>query len=110
MSVSRDSRIGLPLSSDSSTASSRPRSWMIRAIRYRYLARSRPDIGPQTFLYALRAARTARSTSPGPASATSASTSSVAGLTDLKALPSVGSTNVAVDEEAVRRPEVHHGP
>lgn len=66
---------------------------MIRAIRYRYLARSRPDIGPQTFLYALRAARTARSTSPGPASATSASTSSVAGLTDLKAPPSVGSTN-----------------
>ena len=50
MSTSRDSRIGLPLSIDSSTASSRARSWMMRAIRYRYLARSAPRIGPQTSL------------------------------------------------------------
>src|ERR1700730_1277050 len=40
MSTSRDSRIGLPLSSDSRTASSRERSWMIRAMRNRYLPRS----------------------------------------------------------------------
>ena len=43
-STSRDSLIGLPLSSDSSTASSRARSWMIRAMRKRYLARSAPGI------------------------------------------------------------------
>ncbi len=67
---------------------------MSRAIRYRYFARSRPGIGPQTLSYALRAARTARSTSSAPASATSASTSSEAGLIDLKLPPSVGSTNL----------------
>src|SRR5690606_845107 len=92
-STSRDSRIGLPLSSDSSTASSRDRSAMIRAIRNRYFARSRPGIGPQTCSYAARAALTARSTSPVPATATSASTSSVAGFTDFITPPSVGSTN-----------------
>jgi hypothetical protein len=57
------------------------------------LDRSRPDIGPQTLSYAVRAAATARSTSAGPASATSASTSSDAGLIDLKDPPSDGSTN-----------------
>ena len=31
--MSRDSLIGLPLSIDSSTANSRPRSWMMRAMR-----------------------------------------------------------------------------
>src|SRR5690606_11303345 len=90
--MSRDSRIGLPLSSDSSTASSRDRSAMIRAIRNRYFARSRPGIGPQTCSYAARAARTARSTSPAPASATSASTSSEAGFTDLLTPPTAGAT------------------
>ena len=45
-STSRDSRIGLPLSSVSSTASSRARSATIRAMRNRYLARSAPGIGP----------------------------------------------------------------
>ena len=66
---------------------------MSRAIRNRYLARSRPGIGPQTFSYAVRAARTARSTSSAPASAISASTSSEAGFTDLKLPPEAGSTN-----------------
>ena len=66
---------------------------MIRAIRNRYLARSRPGIGPQTFSYAARAAADARSTSCAPASATSARTSSEAGLIVLKVPPSVGSTN-----------------
>ena len=46
-STSRDSRIGLPLSSDSSTASSRARSCMMRAMRNRYLPRSRAgSFGP----------------------------------------------------------------
>ena len=39
-STSRDSRIGLPPSSDSSTANSRERSCRMRAIRKRYFARS----------------------------------------------------------------------
>ena len=47
MSTSRDSRIGLPLSSVSSTASSRARSWISRAIRNRYLPRSRRGIADQ---------------------------------------------------------------
>src|SRR3954469_6573956 len=93
MSTSRDSRIGLPLSSDSSTASSRERSWISRAIRNRYFARSRPLIGPQTLSNALRAERTALSTSAGPASLTSASTSSDAGETVLNGFPSVASVN-----------------
>src|SRR5579859_446872 len=80
MSTSLVSLIGLPLSIDSSTANSRERSWRILAIRYRYLARSEPGIGPQTRSYASRAAATARSTSAGPAMATLASGSSVAGL------------------------------
>src|SRR3954451_3355628 len=83
MSTSRDSLIGLRLSSDSSTASSRERSWTIRAIRNRYFARSAPG-SPDHTGNARRAAATARSTSSGPASATSASTSSEAGLTVLK--------------------------
>ena len=72
--------MGLPLSSDSSTASSRARSWMARAIRNRYLPRSAPDSADQTPSYARRAARIASSTSAGPASATSASGVSSAGL------------------------------
>ena len=59
MSTSRDSLIGLPLSIDSSTAISRARSWMIRAIRKRYLPRSAPLIRDQTRVYARRAALTA---------------------------------------------------
>src|SRR3954470_25060994 len=47
-------------------------------------------MGPQTFVYARRAAATAASTSAAPASVTSASTSSVAGLTVLRPpVPSV---------------------
>src|SRR4051812_3469755 len=46
MSMSRDSRIGLPLSSDSRTANSRARSCRMRAIRNRYLPRSAGRIGP----------------------------------------------------------------
>ena len=83
----------MPLSSDSSTASSRERSWISRAIRNRYFALSLPLIGPQTFSNAFRAAFTALSTSAGPASLTSASTSSDAGLTVLKLRPSIVSTN-----------------
>ncbi len=81
MSTSLVSLIGLPLSIDSSTANSRARSCRIRAIRYRYLARSEPGIGPQTCSYAARAALTARSTSALPASATLLRVSSVAGFT-----------------------------
>src|SRR5215472_15448662 len=80
MSTSLVSLIGLPLSIDSSTANSRARSCRILAIRYRYLARSDPGIGPQTRSWAVRATATARSTSAGPASATLARGSSVAGL------------------------------
>src|SRR6266542_2525425 len=65
----------------------------MRAIRYRYLPRSRGDNRVQTSSYALRAARTARSTSSAPAALTSASTSSVAGLMVLNGWPSAGSTN-----------------
>ena len=87
MSTSRDSLIGLPLSIDSSTASSRARSWMMRAMRKRYFPRSAPDILDQTRVWARRAAFTARSTSASSASATSASTSSVLGEIVLNALP-----------------------
>ncbi len=71
--------IGLPLSRVSSTAISRARSWMIRAIRKRYLPRSAPLIRDHTRVWARRAAFTAASTSEASASATSPSTSSVAG-------------------------------
>src|SRR5215469_14701656 len=93
MSTSRDSRIGLPLSRLSSTANSRARSCSTRAIRYRYLARSRPGIGPQVDSYARRAAATAASTSAAPASATRASGSSVAGLIVAKVVPSAAGRN-----------------
>jgi len=72
--------IGLPLSIVSTTASSRARSAMPRAIRNRYLPRSSPDIFDQTVSYAARAARTASSTSSVDAHETVASSSSVAGL------------------------------
>ena len=85
--------MGLPLSSDSSTASSRARSWMTRAMRNKYLARSRPGIADHVVSNACRAALTARSTSCDPAALTSASTSSLAGLTVLNGSPSTGSTN-----------------
>src|ERR1022692_4699763 len=81
MSTSLVSLIGLPLSIDSSTANSRERSCRIRAIRYKYLARSAPGIGPQTCSKAVRAAATARSTSALPASAILLRVSSVAGFT-----------------------------
>ena len=79
MSTSRDSRSGLPPSSVSTTASSRARSWMSRAIRNRYLARSRSGRAAQRG-WAARAASMAALTSAGPAHATSAIGSSVAGL------------------------------
>jgi hypothetical protein len=87
MSTSRLSLIGLPLSRVSSTANSRARSCMMRAIRKRYFPRSAPLIRDHTRVYAVRAALTARSTSSALASATSASTSSVAGLIVLNASP-----------------------
>ena len=87
MSTSRDSLIGLPLSIDSSTAISRARSWMIRAIRKRYLLRSAPLICDHTREYARRAALTALSTSFSLASATSERTSSVLGEIVLKDFP-----------------------
>src|SRR3954452_4037801 len=87
MSTSRDSRIGLPLSSDSRTANSRARSCSRRAIRNRYLPRSAGRIGPQTLVKALRAALTARSTSASLPVAMSARTSSVAGFTVLNGVP-----------------------
>ena len=59
---------------------------MMRAIRNRYLARSDPGIADQV-PNALRAARTARSTSSSDAVATSARTSSEAGLIVLKDFP-----------------------
>src|SRR5262245_56625723 len=93
MSTSLVSLIGLPLSRLSSTANSRARSWMTRAIRYRYLARSRPGIVPQDWSKACRAAATARSTSASPACATLARGSSDAGLTVLKCSPLTGAVN-----------------
>ena len=79
MSTSRDSRKGLPPSIVSTTASSRERSWIRRAMRNRYLARSR-SFSAAHFGCAARADSTAASTSPGPAQAISAIGSSVAGL------------------------------
>ena len=79
MSTSRDSRIGLPPSSDSTIASSRARSWISRAIRNTYLPRSSAGSRCQRGS-ASRAAATAASTSASPACAISASGSSVAGL------------------------------
>lgn len=84
--------MGLPLSRVSRTASSRLRSWMTRAMRNRYLARSEPGSADH-FSKALRAAFTARSTSSEPAWATSERTSSEDGETVLKTLPSAASTN-----------------
>src|SRR6478672_11568779 len=78
-STSRDSRIGLPPSSDSATASSRDFSCTSRAIRYRCLPRSAAgsrDHGP----YASRAAATAAATSAFVPSVISAIGSSVAGF------------------------------
>src|SRR5438552_3615776 len=64
----------------STTANSRERSCMIRAIRYRYFARSLPGRRDQTVSCARRAAVTARFTSAFVAFATRESVSSVAGL------------------------------
>src|ERR1035437_2598988 len=93
MSTSRDSFIGLPLSRVSRTANSRARSARMRAIRKRYLPRSAPGKRPHGPSKAVRAARTANSTSATPASLTSARTSSEDGLMVLKLDPSVDSTN-----------------
>jgi hypothetical protein len=86
--------IGLPESIDSRTANSRERSWRIRAIRYRYFARSRPAIEPQLFLNALRAARTAFSMSAAVPRAIWVSVSSVAGLTLTNVWPSDAGTSL----------------
>ena len=79
--------IGLPLSRVSTTASSRARSAMPRAIRNRYLPRSEPDIGDQTLSYARRAAATARSTSAAFTVDTVDSFSPVPGLIESKSAP-----------------------
>ena len=73
--------IGLPPSIDSTMASSRAFSWIARAMRKMYFARSLPRIFDQYLVVrASRAAFTASSTSRASASATSASFSSVLGL------------------------------
>src|SRR5262245_33016370 len=66
---------------------------MTRAIRYRYLARSRPGSRPQVASNAVRADATALSTSAGPAWATRARGSSEAGLSVVKDSPLAGGTN-----------------
>ena len=78
--MSRDSRIGLPPSIVSTTASSRARSCISRAIRNRYLPRSSAGSAAH-FFCAARAALTARAMSFASATPTSAIASSVAGLT-----------------------------
>jgi len=67
---------------------------MIRAMRKRYFARSRPGILPQTFSKARRAVLTEKSTSASPPQAISVSLSSVAGLIVSKYLPVMGATNL----------------
>ena len=79
MSTSRDSLSGLPPSIVSTTASSRERSWISRAIRNRYLPRS-SGWRAAHFGNAARALSIAAITSSEPAYATSASGSSLAGL------------------------------
>src|SRR3954452_22204921 len=69
MSRSRLSLIGLPLLRLSATASSRARSCTSRAMRNRYLPRSRPLIFDHVLSCARRAAVTAASTSASLASA-----------------------------------------
>ena len=77
----------------SRTANSRLRSCRIRAIRNRYLARSRPGSPPQLLPVARRAERMALSTSASVALATSASGSSVDGSIVLKVAPSDDGTS-----------------
>ena len=90
--MSRDSRIGLPPSIVSTTASSRARSCIRRAIRNRYLPRSRP--GRSAHLRcASRAVSTACATSSSPATAIEAIFFSVAGLTVGADFPERGSAN-----------------
>src|SRR5437667_466220 len=79
MSRSRVSRIDLPLSRLSSTASSRACFCTSRARAYRCRARACPD-RPDQPASALRAAATAASTSASPACVTRASFAVVAGL------------------------------
>ena len=90
--MSRDSRIGLPPSIVSTTASSRARSCISRAIRNRYLPRSRPGRAAH-LRCASRATWIAWAMSSSPAIATCAMGSSVAGLTVGAALPERGSAN-----------------
>src|SRR6267378_477874 len=79
MSRSRVSRIDLPLSRLSSTASRRECFWTARARAYKWRARVWPDSADQVG-NALRAAATAASTSALPAWVTRASRAVVAGL------------------------------
>src|SRR5690348_14215258 len=90
--MSRVSRIDLPLSRLSSTASSREVFWTSRASAYRWRARACPD-KLRHAANAARAACTARSTSGTPAWATRASTSRVAGLIVSKRSPACGTTH-----------------
>src|SRR6266404_4037498 len=79
MSRSRVSRIDLPLSRLSSTASRRECFWTARARAYKWRARAWPDSADQVG-NSLRAAATAASTSAWPAWVTRASRAVVAGL------------------------------
>ena len=86
--------IGLPESIDSRTANSRLRSCMIRAIRNRYFARSRPGRLPHERRPARTAAATALSMSAAEAFATSASGCSVDGSTVVNVAPPAASRNL----------------
>src|SRR5205809_6118828 len=92
MSTSRDSLIGLPPFSDSSTENSRARSARMRAIRNMYFERSPGDVlhhGRD----ASRAACTASATSSSPACAILASGSSSRGEIVTKVSPDFAGTN-----------------
>ena len=95
--------MGLPPSSDSSTANSRLRSWRMRAMRNRYLARSRPGSVDQSRLKARRATATALLTSSTLARAISAMGSSVAGIDGGEPLAAARRDLLAANEEPVAR-------
>src|SRR3981081_4090382 len=101
--------MGLPLSSDSRTASSRDRSWISRAMRYRYLARSAGAIFPQTSSCARRAAATARSTSPEPPSPARPQHLLGGRVARLHGLAVNRVGELPVDEQPVRRPDGDDG-
>ena len=94
MSPPKACAIGLPMDSVSSRASSAAFSFTLSAKRCITAARFRGARLRQTpFLWAARAAATARSMSFFPAAATSAKTAPVAGLTTVSRPPSAASAN-----------------